>query len=327
MQLHFASLPALIKALPDDATARHYFESQRWDGCPVCPHCQADNYKKLKDRNRYRCGTCKKDFTVTTGTVFHKSHIGLHTWFAAMYLLSSHKKGISSVQLAKDIGITQKTAWFLLHRVREMYKSKDVIKLSGIVEADETYMGRKWRSDMSHMSKEEIQYRLRSKNSTSNKGAIFGMVARDGKIVVKAYYGIKGEEIKADIKKHITKDSWLITDGSFLYRDGLSHLYKHESVIHSRHEYVKGDIHTNNVECFWGVMKRGVYGIYHQISYKHLQSYANEFAFRYNSRHIKDNMRFELSLTNTGKHLPYKELTSNVKRKEEPYQEKESEWE
>lgn len=196
MQLKFNSLPALIKALPNDVAARHYFEAQRWNGCPVCPHCGSDNYRKLKDRNRYRCAECKKDYTVTTGTVFHKSHIPLNTWFSAIYLISTHKKGISSVRLAKDLGITQKSAWFLLHRIREMYRSKEVVKLSGIVEVDETYMGRKWRSDMSHMSREEIQYRLKAKINTTNKGAVFGMVARDGQIVVKAYNGIK---------KHITK--------------------------------------------------------------------------------------------------------------------------
>lgn len=328
MELKFNGLPELLKAFPDDSSARHYLEAQRWQGCPVCPFCGSTKFYKLNDGKTYKCGVtgCMKKYTVTVGTVFHGSHIPLNIWFTAMYIMSSHKKGISSHQLAKDLNVTQKSAWFMLHRIRDMVRSKETKKLSGIVEVDETYMGRKFRADMKDLTPEEIQYRLYNKQTTHSKGAIFGMIARNGEIVVKAYSGIKGDEIKADIKKHITKHSWLLTDGSFLYREGLEG-YKRESVIHSRRQYVKGDIHTNNVENFWGIMKRGIYGIYHQISFKHLQRYCDEFAFRHNNRKIGDNIRFELSLAKPEGRLTYRQLISNVKPKEEPYQEKESEWE
>ena len=327
MDLQFKGLPDLFKKFPDDAAARHYFEAQRWQGCPVCPFCGSMDYYKLNDGKTYKCATktCYKKYTVTVGTPLHGSPIGLHIWFAGMYLLSSHKKGISSHQLARDLGITQKSAWFMLHRLRDMVRSKEVVKLSGIIEIDETYMGRRFRTDMSNLTPEEIQYRLNNYYTSKAKGAVFGMVARHGNIIVKAYDGIKQDEILSDIKKHVTKHSWVMTDGSNLYRDNLEG-YKHESVIHSRKEYVKGDIHTNRIENFWGLMKRGIYGIYHQISYKHLQRYCDEFAFRYNNRKIADNTRFELSLTKPQGRLTYKQLISG-KIEQEPYQETQSEWE
>ncbi len=149
MVLNFKRLPALLKALPYDAAARHFLEAKRWYGCPTCPFCQSNHYYKLKDGKRYRCGNkeCRKDYTVTTGTFFESTKKDLHLWIAAMYLISSHKKGTSSCQLAKDINVTQRTAWFMLHSMRGVMKPKTPIKLEGIVEADETYMSRKYRTD------------------------------------------------------------------------------------------------------------------------------------------------------------------------------------
>lgn len=328
MELKFKSLHALIKAMPDDETARHYFEAHRWNGCPVCPHCSSDNYSKLTHRKRYRCKDCRKDYTVTTGTVFHKSHIPLNVWFAAMYIASGHKTGISSAQLARDLGVTQKTAWFMLHRLRAMMKRPpSKTKLSGIVEIDETYMGRRFHTETSKQPLTLEWYRMNNNYSSKSKGAVFGIIQRGGDIIVKAYNGIQQHEILADIRRYVAKHTWVCTDGSNLYKGHLQG-YKHESVIHSRREYVKGDIHTNNVENFWGIMKRGIYGIYHQVSYKHLQRYCDEFAFRHNHRKLDNYVRFELSLNNTGKPLPYKQLISpNAQPEEETYYtEEKNEW-
>ena len=328
MVLNFSGLPALLKALPDDTAARHFLEAKRWDGCPTCPFCQSNHYYKLKDGKRYRCGNkdCRKDYTVTTGTFFESTKKDLHLWVAAFYLMSSHKKGISSCQLAKDINVTQRTAWFMLHRMRATMKPKTPVKLSGIVEADETYMSRKYRTDMSHLSPEEIKWRLAAKNTSSNKGMVLGMVARKGNVVVKVFDSTNGDKIKKHVKQVVAKNSFLFTDGASHYKEGLDD-YKHDSVIHSRREYVKGDVHTNNIENFWGVMKRGIYGIYQQVSYKHLQAYCDEFAYRYNNRGIKDNERFELSLSKPEGRLTYQQLIHGKPKKETDTTEEESEWE
>jgi transposase-like protein len=194
-----------------------------------------------------------------------------------------------------------------------------------MVEADETYMSRKYRTDMSHLSPEEIKWRLAAKNTSSNKGMVLGIVARKGHVVVKVFDSTNGDKIKKHVKQVVAKNSFLFTDGANHYKEGLEE-YKHDSVIHSKREYVRGDIHTNNIENFWGVMKRGIYGIYQQVSYKHLQAYCDEFAYRYNNRGIKDNERFELSLSKPEGRLTYQQLIHG-KPKEETYTEEESEWE
>ena len=323
MELNFKGLPQLINRFPDDASARQYLEQLRWNGTPICPFCGYDKWYKLNDGKTYKCGNkqCHKKYTVTVGTVFQSSHIPLNIWFAGMYLMSSHKKGISSHQLAKDLNITQKSGWHMLHRMREMYRVKEPVKLSGIVEADETYMSRKFHSENKPADFDFTP----SWPNIKEKGCVFGMVQRKGQVVVKVFESNKGDDIKKAIKNNVAKHSFLFTDGSSLYHKGLDQ-YKKDSVIHSKKEYVRGDIHTNNIENFWGCMKRGIYGIYHQVSYKHLQRYCDEFSFRYNNRDIKDNSRFILSLSKPEGRLKYKTLISNEPRKKEEYQKEESEW-
>lgn len=303
--------------------ARKYLEEKLWNGTPVCPFCGCDKWYQLKDNKTYKCGNrkCHKKYTVTVGTIFQSSHIPLNLWFAAMYLMASHKKGISSHQLAKDINITQKAAWHVLHRIRELFRVKEPVILSGIVEADETYMSRKFHSEQ---KPKDFDYTLSWPN-IKDKGCVFGMVQRKGNVVVKVFESNKGEDIKNAIKNNVEKHSWLFTDGSNLYKQGLDK-YKKEHVVHSKREYVKGDIHTNNIENFWGVMKRGIYGTYHQVSYKHLQRYCDEFSFRYNSRQEKDNIRFSVSLNKPEGRLKYSQLISNEPREKEIYAKKESEW-
>lgn len=312
MTFDFKGLPQLLKRFPDDASARQFLEKQRWGGSPVCPFCGSDRWYKLGDAKTYKCGNrkCHKKYTVTVGTVFHSSHIPLHTWFAAMYLISAHKKGIASRQLARDLSITIKTAWHMLHRIREMYRVKTPVKLSGIVEVDETYMARKF-----HAEQKPPQFDFTpSWPNIKEKGCVFGMVQRKGHVIVKVFESNKGQDIRAAIKNNVETDSYLFTDGSYLYKQGLDK-YKKDHVIHSKREYVRGDVHTNNIENFWGVMKRGIYGTYHQVSFKHLQRYCDEFSFRYNSRQIKDNDRFSAALEKPEGRLKYKDLISKVPNK------------
>lgn len=307
----FKGIPQLLKRFPDDATARAFMEQQKWEGTPVCPFCQCDKWYKLKDGKTYKCGNkeCYKKYSVTVNTVFHGSHIALNIWFAGMYLVCSHKKGISSHQLAKDLDITQKSAWYMLHRLRELMKEKNPEQLQGIVEADETYMGRKFAKGFKDMTQEEIKYRMKT---NASKGVVVGMVERKGRIIVKAFDNNNRETITKTVRENVKPGSRLHTDDTHLYR-AVEQEYFRETVVHGKKEWVResivsGKVTTNTVENFWSVMRRGIYGIYHQVSCKHLHRYCDEYSFRYNSRILKDNERFVLYLGNTSERLKYKDL-------------------
>jgi len=323
MDLNFKGLPQLLKRFPDKASAREYLEQQIWGGTPQCPFCGCYKWYKLSGEGLYKCGNkeCYKKYTVTIGTIFHGSHIPLNIWFCAMYILASHKKGISSYQLAKDLNITQKSAWYMGHRIRKMVKEKQPQKLKGIIEADETYMARKFHAELKPRNFDFTP----SWPNIKEKGCVFGMAQRGGKVIIKVFESNNAEDIRSALKNNIEKKSWLFTDGSNIYKEGLTD-YKQDSVIHSRRQYVKGDIYTNNIENFGGIMKRGIYGIYHQVSYKHLQRYCDEFSFRYNSRKLADNERFTLSLKDVSGRLKYSQLISNEPKQKEVYKKEETEW-
>lgn len=307
------NLKQLMRDFDTEEKCRAFLVRQRWNSCPICPYCGSEKWYSIENGKRFKCGNkeCYKKYSVTVGTVFHASNIPLTTWFPAMYILSAHKKGISSVQLAKDLGVTQKTAWFMMHRIRESLKDKDSNLLKGTIEADETYMARKYKSDFKGLPPEEVEYKLNSKSDS--KGAVLGMVERNtGKVRVLAFANNNRDNITAAVRANVEKGSKLHTDESYLYR-ALENDYYRETVVHGRKEWVRqsivsGKVHTNNVENFWGVMKRGIHGIYHQISFKHLQAYCNEFAYRYNSRDIKDGERFTFALSHIEGGLTYKQL-------------------
>lgn len=315
-----SNLKELFAKFSNEDSCRQFLIQQRWNGVPTCPKCGSIKAYVIENGKRFKCANnkCYSKFSVTVGTVFEASNIPLTTWFPAMYIIASHKKGISSVQLAKDLGVTQKTAWFMLHRIRESLKAKNSPLLSGIVEVDETYMARKYRSDYKAVSPLLIEAWEKLPHKGKNKGGVIGMKQRDGKIIVKAAYDIKGKTIADAVKANVEPNAHLMTDDSYKYRNQLKK-FERESVNHSKKEWVRGNVHTNGVENFWSVMKRGIYGIYHQISYKHLQRYCDEFSYRFNSRDIKDGQRFELTLTHIEGRLSYKQLThvnKEAKRKE-----------
>lgn len=306
MNFDFKGLPQLIKRFPDDATARHYFESLRWNGCPVCPFCKADKYYKLNDGKTYKCGNkeCHKKYTVTTGTIFHSSHIPLNTWFAAIYLISSHKKGISSHQIARDLCVTQKTAWFMLHRVREMVKDKAPQKLTSTVEVDETWAGGKMRNKHKDV---RLKAHVGNESHTSNKTAIMGFLQRGAELKLTVVDKTDGT-FKDLVRKNVDNTALIITDSLTAYKGLDKEFAGHEIVNHNENEYVRGDIYTNSIEGAFGLFKRGIYGIYHQVSVKHLQRYCDEFTHRYNSRKIKDNDRFSITLSKPEGRLKYSQL-------------------
>lgn len=319
-------LKAVFRKFNTEDKCRAFLVQQRWNGKPVCPHCGHEKVYVTDKGRGFKCASpaCYKKFTVMVGTVFQSSNIPLTTWLPAVYIIHSHKKGISSVQLAKDLGVTQKTAWFMLHRIREFMKENNPQMIGGegsVIESDETYMSRKYASDYIGAPPQLVQH---NKSSHLNKGAVLGLADRQtGKIRVKAFYGINSGVLKAEINTQVIPGSEIHTDDSNMYRKILDN-YSHKAVSHIRREWVVNGVTTNHVEMFWAVMKRGVYGIYHQISYKHLQAYCNEFSYRYNSRKITDGERFVNSLTHIEGRLTYKQLVhgKNSQEGQEANQEK-----
>lgn len=306
------NLKEVFAQFSDESVCRQYLVEKRWNGKPVCPYCTCDKSYIIEGGKRFKCGNklCFKKYSVTVGTVFEASNIPLTTWFAAMYILSAHKKGISSVQLAKDLGVTQKTAWFMNHRIRESLKEKNSPLLSGTVEIDETYMSRKFASEYKGLTPEEVETfeQRHAKPHFKSKGAVVGMKQRNGDIIAIAANNPGANEIQPIVEKYIAKESDLMTDESTKYVNILADYKSRQSVNHSKKEWVRGDVHVNGVENFWSVMKRGIYGIYHQISYKHLQRYCDEFTYRFNSRDIKDGARFYLTLGRIEGRLTYNQL-------------------
>ena len=304
--LQFKNLKELMTQLSDEKVARQHMEEMRWGGEPFCPHCGSTKPYKLKDGKTYRCKdkTCKKDFTVTVGTVFENSKVKLSTWMAAIYLLSAHKKGISSLQLGRDLGITQKTAWFVLHRVRLIMSDPNPAPLDNIVEIDETYVGGTF-ANMNRKRRKFYQER-----AIDNKTAVMGLLERHGK----ARLTVIGDYTFKDVVRHnVDNNAVLVTDTHLSYVGLASEYTAHLSVNHSKSEYRNGLAYTNSVEGFFSCLKRSIIGIYHQVSPKHLQRYCIETSYRYNTRKITDKERFNHALQNVEGRLKYKHLIQDYK--------------
>lgn len=302
---NFSSVFELLKAFPDEQTCIDHLEKLRWNSNVVSPFDPDSKVYKCKG-NRYRCKNTKKYFNVKTSTIFEDTKIPLQKWFMALYLFSSHKKGISSHQLAKDIGVTQKTAWFLLHRLRYAFNHpnfKNIVGNSG-TEIDETFVGGKEKNK--HRSK-----RNKETKRANDKSIVFGMYARNGNIVTMHIENLKQKTIFPIIINNIPFLSKIYTDDFKVYRALKLLGWKHFYVNHSANEYVKGMAHTNNIECYWSHFKRGLNGIYHWVSSKHLQSYSDEFALRFNTRKLSTQLRFNLILENMMGRLTYKRLVNN----------------
>ena len=299
---NFKSVIELLDYFKDEKTCIAFYEQIRWNGEPVCPHCGSLK-TPYKIKNGYRCSEklCRKDFTVKVGTIFQQSHIPLRTWFAAIYLQTAHKKGISSLQLGRDLNITQKTAWFLLHRIREMLRAKEPVMLKGTVEADETYVG--GRDKNRHKNKRK------GKTGVGDKIAMLGLVERGGRVFAKRISAPTKEIIGQVVRQHIVKGSNLHTDEHGAYIS-LGKSYNHKSVNHILQIYVEGDVTTNTIEGFWANLKRGIYGIYHYTSEKHINRYLDEFCARYNTRQLGEDERFENFLRQSESRLTWKRLTA-----------------
>jgi transposase-like protein len=296
----------LFERFPDQEAARVYIEARLWPNGPKCPVCGlGDRITARKGKSGfYQCVQCKEDFTVRTGTIFERSHVPLHKWVYAMYLLVTARKGISSMQLAKEIGITQKSAWFVLHRLREACGG-NFEKLQGIIEIDETFVGGK------EANKHENK-KLKIGRGTVGKTPVLGMRERGGRTVAMPIAGTDAKTIQDAILQNVEVGATIHTDEAGAYRgvSGLS--FAHDTVNHSAGEYVRDDVTTNGIESVFAVLKRGIYGVYHHTSQKHLGRYVDEFAFRLNEGNVKNHTltRLDSFIDGVaGKRLTYKRLT------------------
>jgi transposase-like protein len=291
----------LFEMFPDQETARLYLEGRLWPQGPRCPVCGMGERITVRAGGYYRCNQCKEDFTVRTGTIFERSHVPLHKWIYAMYLLVTARKGISSMQLAKEIGITQKSAWFVLHRLREAC-GPSLEKLRGIIEIDETFVGG------IEANKHENK-KLKAGRGTVGKTPVLGMRERGGRTVATPIANTDRHTVQSVIHEHVEAGSTLHTDEAGAYA-GIGG-FNHDTINHSAGEYVRDDVTTNGVESVFAVLKRGLIGVYHHASPKHLGRYVDEFAFRLNEGNVKHHTltRLDSFIDGVaGKRLTYKGL-------------------
>jgi transposase-like protein len=314
-----ASADLQVPAFIDETAARAAMEAVLWPNGPVCPRCgKQDKIGVVGGASHrpglYYCGHCKRQFTVTVGTIFERSKVPLSKWWLAIHLLASSKKGISSHQLYRMLGVTYQTAWFMSHRIREAMRSGELAPMGGagkIVEADETYFGKR-ENFMPSSQRGARPYTKRGKSGPANKRAVMALVERGGK--ARTFHVDRATKVAVTeiVTDNVKRESYLHTDESRLYGDADQLFAEHRTVKHSVGEYVRGTIHTNTVEGMFSIFKRGMTGVYQHCSEKHLHRYLAEFDFRYNNRvalGVDDNARAARTIRGAGgKRLIYRRL-------------------
>ena len=303
---NITSLFDLFEAFPTEQHAIDHLRAIRWgenDEKAYCPYCGSTRVMHFKDQKNHKCHDCRKRFSIKVGTIFADSKISLRKWYAAIWMITSHKKGIASTTLAKDIKVTQKTAWFMLHRLRHAAETKSFQgPMDGDVEVDETYVGGKSKNMHAAQRKTGEQYR--------NNAAVIGVLQRDGELRATHIKSASKEALHGTVRDNVSTEARLLTDAASMYR-GLSGDYNHHVVNHGKGEYVKeGNVHTNSIESVWALFKRQVNGTHHWVSKKHLQAYVNEMTWRLNRRDQEEGERVNNLLKYVEGRLTYAQLTA-----------------
>lgn len=297
------TLHAAIKYFSDPEVCRQHLAQLRWPDGVTCPHCGADNPHWMESVKRWKCYNkeCRKQFSVKVGTIFEDSPIGLDKWLTALWIIVNAKNGTSSLEISRAIGVTQKTAWFMGHRIRLVMQNGSICKLSGEVEVDETLIGGKLRN--MHPERKAL-----AKGRTNDgKVIVMGLLERKGNVRTKVIEDAKKETLQPLVKKHVEEGAAVFTDALPSY-NGLDADFVHEVINHAEC-YVRGHVHTNSIENFWSLFKRCVHGTYVSVEPFHLFRYLDEEGFRFNERKSTDGQRFTEALGNaTGKRVTYKEL-------------------
>lgn len=306
----FNSLLELIEYFTDEAKCLNYLLAQRFDGAIVCPHCGNSKVYCFSDGVRFKCGACRQQFTAKVGTIFEGSKIAMKKWFVAIYLVTSHKKGISSHQLAKDLKVTQKTAWFMLHRIRfALSQGSFEVNMGGneggMVEVDEVFIGGVEKNK--HANKKATKL---TGNQLSGKTMVVGLLERGGKLKTRVMPIHSRDMLQGIVHLNVIQGSKIVTDAHKGYV-GLRDNYEHVSIKHTEGKYItKGELHTNSIEGYWSLFQRSIIGIYHSVSPKHLQAYCDESTFRYNTRASNEGNRVSLTLSKSNGRLTYQTLIS-----------------
>jgi transposase-like protein len=323
MDFNFKTISEFNDFFKDEKTCYEYLESSWWGGVAVCPHCATAKKPytvkargKFTDIPSYRCSerACGLPFTVRTGSIFEGSKVELRKWLQAAYELSISKKGISSLELGIRIGVTQKTAWFINHRLRAMLTETNPELLNGTIEADETFVGGKEKNK--HKSKKVIRSTISRTLDVKvqvPKTMVLGLVQREGKVRTFVVPNREAATLQNIMRANVETNSRVITDALTSYVE-LRDVYDHISIKHTQGDFITyGDKHTNNIEGYWSILKRGIMGTFHFVSPQHLQRYCDEFALRYNTRKQSTAERFNESLKNAqNNRLTYRELTPNL---------------
>jgi transposase-like protein len=291
------NLVNLVERFHSEDRCREYLEELRWNNTVTCPRCNSISISQVKERNQYDCNSCRYQFSVTSGTIFHDSHLPLWKWFLAVYTMIESKKGVSANQIKRELNISYKTAWYLCHRIREAMTVGNPKPLSQIVEVDETWVGGK-KKNVGHGYK-------------GNKTVVAGAIQRNGDARLKVIDDRSRQELHEFIKKYIGDDAEAIyTDDWPAYNGIADENTRHETVNHSENEWVRGDVHTNYVENIWSLLKRSLVGSYHKVSKKHLDAYLDELEWRFNNRDNPYLFRDTLLKLIKSDNLEYKTLIS-----------------
>jgi transposase-like protein len=318
MKNELKTLSDAIRYFADEQVCIDTVAAMRWPKGPQCPACLMPDVRQhwLKNQRRWQCRDCGKQYSVKVNTIFEDSAVKLDKWLTAMWLLANCKNGISSYEIARSVGVTQKSAWFMLQRIRLAMKNQSVLKLGssgGPVEVDETWVGGK----QGNMHAKRRQ-RIKDGWERENKTIVMGMLDRDRREVrAKVIPDVTRATLQGEILKHVTHTGKVYTDNAGGYWGIALKSFVHQTVNHME-EYVRGEVHTNGIENFWSLLKRGLNGTYVAVEPFHLERYIDEQAFRFNNRSTKDNPvtdadRFTLALSQiSGKRLTYAELTGKV---------------